>query len=273
MYLGVDVGGTKTLVALFDEKGSLKKSEKFPTPPNYDAFLEQLTKTVAKLSTSEYKMVCIAAPGTINRNDGILIIAPNLGWEDIALQADCEKLFSCPVLIENDAKLAGLYEAKNVINEFKKSLYITVSTGIGIALIVNGIIDVSIGDRGGNSMFMEHQGRSVSWESFASGKAIVSRYGKRASEITDKEIWQNIAQDIAVGLIELVAVLEPEVVIIGGGVGAHFEKFEKPLMKAMKEYETPLMPIPAIIKAKHAEEAVIHGCYSYIESHRAPAKK
>ncbi len=274
MYLGVDVGGTKTLVALFDEKGSLKKSEKFPTPPNYDEFLRQLTASVDKLSTKkDFKAACVAVPGIINRAEGILISAGNLGWKDISVQSDSEKLFSCPVYVENDAKLAGLAEACNVADEFRKVLYITVGTGIGIALVIDGIIDVNVGDRGGKTMIIERHGKTMSWESFASGKAIVSRYGLRASEITDTSTWQTIAEDIAVGLIELLAILEPEIVIIGGGVGAHFKKFEKPLIKALKEYETPLMPIPPVIQAKRPEEAVIYGCYKYIKDHGAKAKR
>ena len=52
--------------------------------------------------------------------------------------------------------------------------------------------------------------------------------------------------------------------IIGGGVGSHFEKFSAPLNDEMKKLELPMVNIPPIIKAKRAEEAVVYGCYDYI---------
>ncbi len=267
MYLGVDIGGTKTLLAVFDTHGKCLETLKFPTPQNYKEFLTQLAANVAKLSTTDFQAAGVAAPGTIDRTNGHLISAGNLGWKDISLQADLEKVLACPVLVENDAKLAGLHEAKLIKDEFNKVVYLTISTGIGIALIVNGIIDTNLGDRGGRAIELEHDGKLMSWEDFASGKAITKKYGKMASEIEDPAIWKAITHDLAVGIIDVIALLEPEVIIIGGGVGANFEKFEQPLVEYLKKLETPFNPIPPIRKAQHAEEAVIYGCFELLKGH------
>jgi glucokinase len=62
--------------------------------------------------------------------------------------------------------------------------------------------------------------------------------------------------------------IQPDLIVIGGGVGTHFEKFEKPLLNELKKYENPLAPTPLIRKAVHPEEAVIYGCYELAkESH------
>lgn len=267
MYLAVDIGGTKTLVAVFDNDGNIIEQQKFSTPQAYEDFKIELTKTVAGLSTKDFERIGLAAPGKLDRQRGIGIAFGNLAWKNTPLVTDIENLFHCPVNMENDAKLAGLSEAKLVNEDFKKVLYITISTGIGYALVNDGFIDVNIGDGGGNTMFIEYKGKSVRWESFASGKAIVERYGKRASEIDDPRIWKRISHDLSLGMIELISVTEPEVIIIGGGVGAHFKKYEEYLISALKRYETPLQPIPPILQARHPEEAVIYGCYEFAKQY------
>lgn len=269
--MGVDVGGTKTLLAVFDAHGKIIKTEKFPTPEKYNDFLALLESTVVAMSTGELQAICVALPGRIDRENGIGLRFGNLDWKNIPIQTDIERMFDCPVVLENDAKLAGLSEANLIKDEFKKVIYITISTGIGIALIINGIIDQNKSDSGGNSMIMEHKGKYVSWESFASGHAITERYGKKASEINDAAIWKVLAKDFAVGILDLIAIFQPEIVIIGGGVGTHFVKFEKPLKEFMKDYETPMMKLPPIVRAKHPEEAVIYGCYDLLKEHYAKA--
>ena len=98
----------------------------------------------------------------------------------------------------------------------------------------------------------------------ASGRALKKKYGKKASEIDDPAIWQAYVKDLAPGMSELVAVVQPEVIIIGGGVGAHLEKFQPYHVHELKKYENHMVIIPPIIKAKRPEEAVIYGCYDFI---------
>lgn len=261
MYAAVDVGGTKTLVAVLDNKGKIIERAKFPTPVEYEDFKVKLAEVVAKLSTNQFSRVSVALPGRINRTRGIGIRMGNLKWQNIPIQTDAEKIFGSEVLVENDAKLAGLSEALLLNEKYTKVLYVTISTGIGLGLIVGGRIDADVSDSGGNSVMLEHKGKTVSWESFASGKAIVKRFGKKASEIEDKQIWKTIAKDFAAGLITVIAMMSPDVVVIGGGVGSHFDKYGAYLKEYLNKYETPMMPIPPIVKAKHPEEAVIYGCY------------
>lgn len=261
MYAAVDVGGTKTLVAVLDGQGKIMERVKFPTPEDYSDFKKKLAEVVAKLSTNEFSKTVVALPGRINRVRGTGIRMGNLKWQNIPIQTDTEKIFGSTALVENDAKLAGLSEALLLKGKYSKVLYITISTGIGLGLIVEGRIDTDMSDSGGNSVMLEHKGKTVSWESFASGKAIVRRYGKKASEIENKQIWKAIAKDFAAGLITVIAMVDPEVVVIGGGVGSHFDKYGAFLKEYLSKYETPMMPIPPIMKAKHPEEAVIYGCY------------
>lgn len=261
MYLAVDVGGTKTLLAVFRESGELIEKQKFPTPKQYEEFIRELEKTVDNLSTKNFKAGCLAIPGRVDREEGIGITFGNLPWENVHLAADIEKLVHAPFVLENDSKAAALSEAKLIKDDFKKVLYVTIGTGISAGLIINGIIDPEFADSESGHMLLEHEGKMQTWESFASGKAIVQKYGKRASAITDGTAWKAIAHNIAVGLINLIAVVQPEIIIIGGGVGVHFDKFGDFLVKELKKYENPMVPIPPIRAAQRPEEAVIYGGY------------
>jgi len=266
MYLGVDIGGTKTLLACFNKSGEVTDTTKFPTAKNYDAFIENLSERITTLNLHDYQAGCVAIPGKVDRKHGRGLVFGNLLWKNVPIQADVERIINAPVIVENDSKLAGLSEALLIINEFKKVLYVTVGTGISAAIIISGKIDPNFADSESGHMLLEHNGKLQIWESFASGKAIVKQFGKKARDITDPTAWKIIAHNISIGLIDLMAVIQPEIIIFGGGVGQYYNKFAPFLNQELKKYEMPLVPIPPIKVAKHPEEAVIYGCYELIKS-------
>lgn len=270
MLLCVDIGASKTLLAAFTEEGKLEHEFKFPTPKNYRQFVKDL-KTAIKVQFGGYKFraAALAAPGTLDLDRGVGLRFGNLSWRNVPLKADLEAASNCPVKIGNDTKLAGLSEAKLLHKQYKKVLYLTVSTGIGDALIVNGEIDSGLSNSEGGQMMIMRGGQLKRWEDFASGKALVKKYGRLASEIDEPEIWEEFSDGLAQGLGQLLAVIQPEVVVIGGGVGTHFHKYEHFLHQALEtKYKARLVRIPPIIKAKRPEEAVVYGCYELIR-HKA----
>ncbi len=267
MYLGIDVGGTKTLVAVLDETGQLGQIVKFPTADNYQQFLEDLRAQAANLETKQFAAGAAGVAGIIDRDNNVLVSCGNLSWRNESIQADLEAIFGCPFVIENDAKAGGLAEAMDVIDEFKNVLFVTIGTGIGVTYIANGNIDLALGDRGGRGMMIEYQDKVQSWEEFASGTAIVKRYGKKASEITDPAVWSEIAQAFSLGILELVGLVPADVVIIGGGVGSHFDRFGTLLEAELKQHQTELLKIPPLRPAAHPEHAVVYGCYYLIKQH------
>jgi predicted NBD/HSP70 family sugar kinase len=266
MYVGVDIGGSKTLVACLDRNGVITEQQKCPTAANYDEFLAHLARTVDEFTTKEYRAAVVAVPGRINREHGIGEAFGNLPWHNVHLATDIEKILHCPVLLEHDPSLAALSEAMLLKDQFSKVLYVTVSTGIGAGLVVDQEIDEAFADSEVGQILLEHNGEMLPWEKFASGKAIVATYGKRAADIDDGRIWQAIARNIAKGLRELLALTEPEVVVIGGSIGTYFAHYEKYLVSTLKRHEVPLVPIPPIRAAGRPEEAVVYGCYDLARS-------
>jgi predicted NBD/HSP70 family sugar kinase len=266
MYLGIDIGGTKTLVATLDKHGVIQERSKFPTPVKYSDFTIALADTVAQLSTKEFMACGVGVPGKIDRAHGIGLDMGNLPWHDVPVQKDVHKLLDCPVIIDNDANLAGLSEAMLVKDMYRRVLYVTISTGIGTGIVVDQVIDPAFADSEGGQIMLEHNGRLESWEDFAAGSAIVRRFGKKAREITDEKTWKIIAHDIALGLIDLIAVIQPEVIVLGGSVSVYYDRFENFLHDALAKYATPLVPIPPIKAAERPEDAVVYGCYDLAKS-------
>jgi len=263
MYLGVDIGGTKTLVTALDKHGVIKEQIKFPTPQNYDDFGVEIKKALDSLETKDFVAGGLGMPGMLERDTGETVSFGNLPWKHVFIGHDVERIAKCPIAIENDAKLAGLSEAMLLKDRYDKVLYITVSTGIGVALTDKGKIDTSLGDSGGATLMLEHHGKLMPWEHFASGHAIVERFGKKAMDIHDEKTWKIIVHDIAKGLIELIAITEPDAIVIGGSVGTYFDRYGKLLKEELKNYHLPLMKIPPLMGAQRPEEAVIYGCYDY----------
>ncbi len=269
MYLCIDIGGTKTLVAAVDHSGKVTEEVRFETPAEYSDFVATLRKTIGDLKTKKFTYCCSALPGKIDREHGIGLAFGNLPWENVPLAEDLEAICHAPVLLENDANLAGLSEAMLVKDTYSKVLYVTISTGIGGVFVVNGVIDPNTQDAEIGHILLEHGGELMRWQEFASGKAISKKYGKRASDIpaTDTATWYVIAHNIAVGLIDLVATYTPDIIILGGGVGTHLPKFKSRLEEDLKIYENALLNVPPIIQAQRPEEAVIYGCYDLIKQH------
>lgn len=260
MFVAVDIGGTKTLVAAFTEAGEITEERRFATPQDYAAFITELANEVAKLTTREFKHGVVAVPGRLDRQTGVGIAFGRLPWENVPIGVDVAKIFGCPVQIENDANLAALSEANLLKHKYHKVFYITVSTGIGGGYVINGILDPDTIDAEIGAQIMEHEGKLMKWESFASGKAIVSKYGKRASDITDPHAWKAIAKNLSLGIYNVIRTYTPEVIVIGGGVGGHLDKFRDFLEKQLQDYN-PDLQIPPINEAQRPTQAVIYGCF------------
>ena len=265
MYLAVDIGGTKTLVASFTNDGKLKEKQRFETPKKYPDFLSKLSQTILLLKQQDFQATAVAAPGKVNRDTGVVEAYGNRSWQNSPLKKDIHTITKTPVLIENDANLAGLYEAILVKHKYKRVLYLTISTGIGTGIITNGVIDPEFQDSEGGHLLLQKNNKLIKWESLISGKAITERFGKMAKDINDKKTWEIITHDIARGVLDLIAIMQPDAIIIGGGVGVHFKKYEELLKAELKKYETPLTPTPVILQAQSPEDAVIYGCYQLIK--------
>ncbi len=260
MLIAVDTGGTKTLVAMFTRKGELREERRFPTPRDHQEYLELVSSTIADMTASNtLDAISIAIPGIVK--NGTAYHCKNLGWNDVPIVAPLKKLFRCPIVIENDANLAGLAEAKSLPKKYDNIMYITVSTGIGMGLIVDHQIHPALVVTEPGHMQLEYDGKLRKWEDFASGRAIYDTYGKFARDIKNRHVWNQIADKISRGFLVLIPSLKPDVIIIGGSIGTYFEQYEKQLNYILQKRLGPQFLPVDIRQAIHPEKAVIYGCY------------
>ena len=263
MLVTVDTGGTKTLIAQFDQGGSIKKTVKFPTPPDQQEYVTLLRKTLQRdFAETPVEAIVVGLPGIIK--NGVAVWCNNLKWRNFdAYHALEDVLGEVPVFIENDANLAGLAETRMLDPTPVSSLYVTVSTGIGTGIITNGRIDPGLRHSEGGRMLVEFQGAIKEWESFASGKAIHAHFGKYARDISDDSSWEDIADRISRGFLAIIPLVQPDIVIIGGSIGSYFSRYGEKLENLLKEDLPSHIECPRLIQASHPEEAVIYGCYYY----------
>lgn len=263
MYVAVDIGGTKTLVAVFDEAGRIVAQETRPTNTEYDAFREELCEQIEKLADLEKTAtIAVGAPGLMDYETDTVRRFGNLGWQNVELKHELMARFHVPVVIDNDANMGAVGEANlGAGQNYRVMLYVTLSTGIGTGITTDGSIDPALAKSEGGQMHFRHEDQLVRWEEFASGKAFMERFGKLGKEDDNPAHWQQWAEDVSLGFGSLIAIIQPDAIVIGGSMGQFLEKYHHPLLEALQKTRSWDIPIPPILQAHDAQNAVIYGCY------------
>ena len=263
MIVAVDTGGTKTLIAGYTDAGEITTEFKFETPAKASEYVDTLTTHLRALfDPSKVDVIVVGLPGIVK--DGVAVWCNNLRWRNFDAAEELKGILGhVPVLIENDANLAGLAEARQLKPVPTSVLYVTISTGIGSGVITNGKIDPGLRYSEAGRSLVEFDGKVREWETFASGKAIYQTYRKYARDIANKHTWWQIADRISRGFLAMIPIIQPDVIVIGGSIGTHFKKYEEDLKFILKKHLPEHIPLPKLVAAKHPEQAVIYGCYYY----------
>ena len=274
--LGIDLGGTKILSAVINSRGEILARDYGITPAEKDhksiigATVESVGKTIdrAHISISELITVGLAVSGLSSPETGILFTSPHLpGMRDVPILEIIEKRLGKKIFLINDANAAALGEMHfGAARGFRDIIYITLSTGIGGGIIIDGrIYTGTIGTAGelGHMTINDEGplcecGNRGCWETLASGTALAREAARRIKEgietsilhhaggdiekITAKEVHvaarenDNLAKEliattgyyIGVGLANLVNIFNPEIIVIGGGLSNIGDMLLKP---------------------------------------------
>jgi predicted NBD/HSP70 family sugar kinase len=139
MDLAIDIGGTKTFVATFDEE-SLVPHEIFQflteSHRGFEDFLRRLTETGKKLLIGDQPNLWGISTAGVVDDDGNVLWSPNLGWKNLPLKQAVSRFFGDKGFVENDCNAAAYAEAW--VRGSKNLAYVTVSTGIGMGLVLEG---------------------------------------------------------------------------------------------------------------------------------------
>lgn len=246
--IGIDLGGTAIKLGLFASDGSCDRSLTVPTPQpaTPTAVMDEMLEAIATLksSSTNIKAIGVGLPGPTDAAGRISKVAINLtDWQNVPLADWLEDKTGLPAVLANDANCAALGETwLGAGRGIKNSIMLTLGTGVGGAIILNG--KLFVGPRGAagelglivlNPDGPEcNSGNRGSLEQYASVRAIRRATGKEPRELIDLakagdknalEFWQNYGRLLGIGLTSSIYILTPELIIIGGGISAAAEFF------------------------------------------------
>lgn len=249
MYLAIDIGGTKTLIALFSKRGRVVRRRKFKTAQGSQTFIHELEGHLAGFVGHKIQGVVVAIPGIVQKNYSVKF--GNRKWDNIDLIGPLKNLFSCPIWFENDANLATLYESYRLPG---RTVFLTFSTGIGGGIAEkNRILPESDKFEPGHKMYW-YDGQVKEWEDIAAASAIENHYHvDYATNLRKKEMLKDVAKRISLGLPDIVKKYQPDTIVLGGPMGRIFRLYVKYLPDLGVKYRRPKRP----------NESVIYGCYIY----------
>jgi glucokinase len=228
MYLGVEIGGTKLQVGMCDARGRISELDRVQVERRRgrDGILQQLDVLIR--SHRQVRAIGVGFGGPVDFAKGRVVKSHQVtGWSGFELRCWFEKQFGLPTVVQNDSKCATLAEARVGAGRGKRVVFYTnIGTGIGGGLAVDGQL---YNGRFG-SMEVGHTkfgGKTV--ESLASGLAIE----RGVSSIEEAVRWYGAA------IANAITLLNPDVVVIGGGVSLAGAKFWRPLQQTVREWVFP----------------------------------
>jgi glucokinase len=281
--VGLDIGGTNMVVGLvpFDggEPRASKKERTLPERGGEDvvaraaAMVRSSVETLPEAESGKVVGIGIGSPGPLNRESGLVLETPNLGWRDFPLRDLVSRATGLSATLDNDANCATYGEWwQGAGRETRTLVGLTLGTGIGGGLVIDGEIYHGVSDAAGEfgHMTIDTTGRKCKCgnygclEAYASGPNIAARavegleagvdsillelVGGRSGEITAatvyeavvlgdgfaEEVMKETAKVLGVGIANLVNALNPDAVVIAGGVTQAGDHLFEPLRKEVR---------------------------------------
>ena len=282
MYrIGIDLGGTNIVAGLVDEH--LKIIDKCGVKTNVPRAIESIVQDMAQLvytltvrnemDARDIASVGVGIPGTANQDNGHLEDANNLGFEDVPFLTLLKEQLPCPVYFDNDANVAAWGEYQTGGYQEDSFIMMTIGTGIGGGIILNGRlwpgINGAAAEFGHMTIFCDgipcNCGREGCFEAMASANALISQARERMAEEHESLLWQLCGGDIgkieaksvfdgaatgdrvcvelldtyttllAEGITNIINIFQPAVLCIGGGVSRAGDALLVPVREKVAE--------------------------------------
>ena len=272
----VDLGGTNIAVGVVDEKYNIVGKGKVKTnaPRPAEEIFADIKKAIdlavedAGITMDEVESIGVGTPGSVNQDTGMIEFSNNLAFNNVPAKKMLEELTGKPCYFENDANAAALGEAyAGAGHGAKNFVAVTLGTGVGSGIIVDGKVVSGINFAGGE---MGHTvivvdgkqcncGRKGCWEQYASATALISQTKEKMTECPDSKMWELCGGDInkvsgrtafnamyegdkagkevvdkyiayvSVGITNIVNTFQPEIVCVGGGISNEGDNLLDPI--------------------------------------------
>lgn len=283
MYVGIDLGGTNIKAGVVDEGGKILYKDARPTGARRPAgeILKDMADLAldtikgAGLTLDDIKSIGVGSPGSVDAENGILVRAENINFDNVHVCEEISKYTTKPVFLGNDANVAALAEYYAQGKEMECFMAVTLGTGVGGGIVINGkLFTGTNGVAAEVGHMVTHAGgcqctcgRYGCWEAYASVSALIRQTkaslaedntslmyemvggnldkvgGKTAFDAAKKgdaaaqKVVQNYIDNVSIGVANLINVLQPDMIVIGGAISKEGDYLLNPI-KAFCERET-----------------------------------
>lgn len=309
--IGVDIGGTSVELAIINLDGAIKMKSSFDTQKSLADDLVQTTanqmEELIKKSGLELDQIVgagIGVPGITDIENGIVIDAPSLSWKQFPLKDKMQDLLPFPVYIDNDVNVAVLGEQWKGAGSHKKNiLQITLGTGVGCGLIINGQLYRGASFAAGEIGYMvTDKNRAIQTydsafsgygflDSHVGGPSITKRMidhleneNINIDEWSAKKIFQlakngdQVALDVVndalshltFALVNVIAIVNPECVILGGGISKSIHSFLPKIVSTIEKH----IPVETEVTITKLKDVSLLGAASlFLKEHQSILQK
>lgn len=276
-FVGIDIGGTNISTGVVDETYKIVGRGKIKTGigRSYEEILADIIETVrlsladADIDLEEIKSIGVGCPGTCNTETGVVEYSNNLRWNNVPLVADIEKAFGKKTYFDNDANVAAYGEyLAGAAKGAKNAIVITLGTGVGAGIIINGKIfsgsNFAGGEIGHTVIVVDGYecscGRKGCFEAYSSATGLIRMTKEAAEQHPESKICQLVETDgkisartafnaakmlddvgqavvdkyikhLACGITNTINIFQPDILCIGGGVCNEGDNLLIPLKK------------------------------------------
>jgi len=276
--ISIDVGGTSIKYGLWNETEQLLSSKgKVATPKDLAGFYDSIQSIVAKFADEKVDGVGFSIPGAVNQKTGIIGGISALPYiHNFPIQAELENILNLTVTMENDANCAALAEvAVGAASDMSDVIFIIIGTGIGGAVVLNrqiihgkhllgGEFGMILDDKNerlslrGTAVHMAERYSADSSHKFTGQEVLeLAEQGDPVAQRYTDDIYQNLARAI----YNLQFVVDPEAVIIGGGVSANndfIQKLDDEIKNLVKDVDD-IKIVPTLMAAEYHNDANLIG--------------
>lgn len=279
--IGVDLGGSHVTAAVITEDGAIhRQHEQDLEDLRFEAVIAAIDAQVglALRDAGNVVGIGIGSPGNIDASSGAVLYSPNFGWQNAPLGEALRKKFSVPVFVANDARCATLGEYTfGMGRKTKDFVLLTLGTGIGGGIVAND--ELLLGNRWGAGEVGHHQirpadgfictcGKIGCFEAQASGTGLIRhafavepsfprsslldvardklsskkiRKAAQAGDLHALAAWKNFIGDLSIGLANIIAFTNPQMIALGGGVSSA-ESFMLDALRPRVDELTTMVP-------------------------------
>ncbi len=268
MYLLLDIGGTKTRIAVARDFKNILRSKIVATPSSYEEGLNlicELAKELLGAGKLSGVAVGLATP-LDDEKSGVLYHSGKkvfFDWVEKPFKSDLENRLKSSVFLENDALMGAMGEATFGPGRGHEIVaFLTISTGIGGALIINGKPAPSARNLEPAWMVIDQKkGKFIELKNYGGGH-IKKLSGRSPKEIADRKFWLEYTGQLAIGIHNIELMWSPHVIVLGGSMVKKIKISE--LRLELKKIPTPFKDRPKIIKSKLGDLNGIYGAMAYL---------